>query len=66
MSNATAKRISAGEYEYRGYQIVREWTGEWFIYRDRDGWGGVVVREAVDARSTLAECKRMINRWESR
>ena len=63
MSKAAAKRIEAGEYEYRGYQIIREWTGEWFVYQDRNSFDGVVVREAVDARSTLAECKRAVDKW---
>ena len=65
MSNATAKRIEAGDYEYRGYRIIREWHGDWIVYEERNGWDGVAILEPVEALDTLAGCKRMIDRWKS-
>ena len=62
---ATAKRISAGEYEYRGYRIARDWYGDWIVYEQRNGWDGVTILEPVEALETLAGCKRAIDRWKN-
>jgi hypothetical protein len=64
-ATATAKRLSTGEYEYRGYRIARDWNGDWIVYEQRNGWDGVAILEPVEALDTLAGCKRMIDRWKS-
>ena len=64
MSKATAKRISTGDYEYRGHRIARGWDGDWIIYRQCQGWEGNTILDAVDQLDTLAACKRMIDRWQ--
>jgi hypothetical protein len=63
MSNATAKRIEAGVYDYRGFRIVRECYG-WAILEPIQRSYGIDY-EAVDAWNTLAECKRMIDRYKN-
>ena len=65
MSKTTARRISAGEYDYRGYRIAREWHGDWIVYEKRNGWDGVEILEPVEALETLAGCKRMIDSWKN-
>ena len=65
MSSATAKRISTGDYEYRGYRIAHGWDGDWIIYRQCQGWEGNIILDAVDQLETLGACKRMIDKWEN-
>ena len=66
MSNATAKRIAAGEYEYRGFRIARGWEGDWIIYQQCTGWTGNTILDPVDQLGTLGGCKRMIDSWQDK
>jgi hypothetical protein len=56
-----AKRIQAGEYEYRGFNITRiesHWNGKtevrWNISQGGSDW---------NACDTLYDCKHMIDGW---
>ncbi len=63
MSNATAKRIEAGVYDYRGFRIVHECYG-WAILEPVQRSYGIDY-EAADAMDTLTDAKRLIDRWKS-
>ena len=63
MGNATAKRIEAGVYDYRGFRIVRECYG-WAILEPVNRSYGIDY-EAADAMNTLADAKRLIDRWKN-
>ena len=63
MSNATAKRIEAGVYDYRGFRIVHECYG-WAILEPVQRSYGIDY-EAADAMNTLADAKRLVDRWKS-
>lgn len=74
MSNATAKRIAAGYYKYRGYRILWQCdendvhTGKWNVaekvaHSDWNGgpdWSEWVV---FDTFATLEYCKKRIDYW---
>lgn len=51
----TAKRINAGDYEYRGYTVTKQSYG-WAI--SQDGF-------STDATETLTEAKQLIDSWFS-
>jgi hypothetical protein len=57
-----AKRIGAGEYQYRGHSISRQWTEfgggswEWFI-SDNQTWSS----DCSDPQPTLRDAKSVID-----
>ncbi|MDA8647196.1 hypothetical protein N9L75_03795 [Porticoccaceae bacterium] len=54
------KRLSAGDYYYRGFRIEKQDCGRWFL-----GEGGCddYLVEWCDSEETLRECKATIDRY---
>jgi hypothetical protein len=53
----TAKKIEAGSYEYRGYEIRITEDTDW----GQDGWLIIAPDETSDKTNTLKEAKALID-----